>query len=82
MRLVAAMRLPCAVLPGTLERRHGAIISIGSGLIKWLRRDLVIPRRHYAIAWPEQALPHPGRSRAPAAWLVSVRQEESATWTS
>lgn len=46
------------------------------------RREVVIPRRHYAIAWLEQALPsftdviHHRRHWSP------VREEETATWTS
>ena len=51
-------------------------------LIKRPRRELVIPRRHYAIAWLEQAIPaladlmHRQRGWSP------VREEESVTWTS
>jgi short-subunit dehydrogenase len=51
-------------------------------LIKRPRRELVIPRRHYAIAWVEQAIPaladlmHRQRGWSP------VREEESVTWTS
>src|SRR5437763_959092 len=46
------------------------------------RREVVIPRRHYAIAWLEQALPviadkaHRRRHWSP------VKQEEGAVWTS
>ncbi|MBV8914090.1 MAG: SDR family oxidoreductase [Acetobacteraceae bacterium] len=124
VNLLGAMLLTRAVLPGMLEQRHGAIISVGSlsgrvameplysatkyglrgfslalrrqvagtgvsvslvspgkidtemtrdvaarmpepslvataiaDLIKRPRRELVIPRRHYAIAWLEQAIP-------------------------
>jgi short-subunit dehydrogenase len=124
VNLVAAMLLTRAVLPGMLERRHGAIISVGSlsgrvamepvysatkyglrgfslalrrqlagtgvsvslvspgnirtamtrnastrvpgpdlvaktiaQLIDHPRREVVVPRRHYAIAWLEQGLP-------------------------
>ena len=149
MNLLGAMLLTRAVLPGMLERRHGAIISVGSlsgrvameplysatkyglrgfslalrrqlagtgvsvslvspgnidtemtrhvaarmpepslvataiaNLVTRPRRELVIPRRHYAIAWLEQALPgmadlmHRQRGWSP------VREEETATWTS
>jgi short-subunit dehydrogenase len=124
VNLVGAMQLTRAVLPGMLERRHGAIVSVGSlsgrvameplysaskyglrgfslalrrqltgtgvsvslvspgnirtpmtsnvranlpgpelvataiaDLITHPRREIVIPRRHYAIAWLEQAQP-------------------------
>jgi NADP-dependent 3-hydroxy acid dehydrogenase YdfG len=124
VNLLAAMLLTRAVLPGMLQRHHGAIISVGSlsgrvameplysatkyavrgfslalrrqlagtgvsvslispgnirtpmtshiqgrlpepelvataiaDLVSRPRRELVIPRRHYAIAWLEQALP-------------------------
>jgi short-subunit dehydrogenase len=124
VNLVAAMLLTRAVLPGMLERRYGAIISVGSlsgrvamepvysatkyglrgfslalrrqlagtgvsvslvspgnirtamtrnastrvpgpdlvaktiaQLIDHPRREVVVPRRHYAIAWLEQGLP-------------------------
>jgi NADP-dependent 3-hydroxy acid dehydrogenase YdfG len=124
VNLLGAMLLTRAVLPGMLERRHGAIISVGSlsgrvameplysatkyglrgfslalrrqvvgsgvsvslvspgnietamtkhvrarmpkpdlvattiaDLVTHPRREVVIPRRHYAIAWLEQALP-------------------------
>lgn len=124
VNLLGAMQLTRAVLPGMLERRHGAIISVGSlsgrvameplysatkyglrgfslalrrqvagsgvsvslvspgnintamtshvaarmpepgqlattiaGLIRRPRREVVFPRRHYAIAWLEQTLP-------------------------
>jgi short-subunit dehydrogenase len=150
VNLLGAILLTQAVLPGMLERRHGAIITVGSlsgrvameplysatkyglrgfslalrrqlagtgvsvslvspgnintemttrrvtarmpepslvataiaDLIGRPRRELVIPRRHYAIAWLEQALPaladlvHRQRGWSP------VREEESATWTS
>ena len=149
VNLLGAMLLTRAVLPGMLERRHGAIISVGSlsgrvameplysatkygvrgfslalrrqlagtgvsvslvspgnidtemtrhvaarmpepslvataiaDLVMRPRRELVIPRRHYAIAWLEQALPgmadlmHRQRGWSP------VREEETATWTS
>jgi short-subunit dehydrogenase len=149
VNLLGAMLLTRAVLPGMLERRHGAIISVGSlsgrvameplysatkyglrgfslalrrqlagtgisvslvspgnintemtrhvaarmpdpslvataiaDLVRHPRREVVIPGRHYAIAWLEQALPaladlvHRQRRWSP------VREEESATWTS
>jgi short-subunit dehydrogenase len=150
VNLLGAILLTRAVLPGMLERRHGAIITVGSlsgrvameplysatkyglrgfslalrrqlagtgvsvslvspgnidtemttgrvtarmpepslvataiaDLIEAPRRELVIPRRHYAIAWLEQTLPaladlvHRQRGWSP------VREEESATWTS
>jgi NADP-dependent 3-hydroxy acid dehydrogenase YdfG len=124
VNLLGAMLLTRAVLPGMLERHHGAIISVGSlsgrvatepvysatkyglrgfsfglrrqlagsgvsvslvspgnirtdmtrhvpgrlpeprvvaeticGLVHRPRREVVIPRRHYAIAWLEQTLP-------------------------
>jgi short-subunit dehydrogenase len=124
VNLLAAMLLTRAVLPGMLERRHGAIISVGSlsgrvamepvysatkyglrgfslalrrqvvgrgvsvslvspgnietamtkhvaarmpkpelvataiaELVIHPRREVVVPRKHYAIAWLEQALP-------------------------
>jgi short-subunit dehydrogenase len=147
--LVGAMLLTRAVLPGMLERRRGAIISVGSlagrvaiepvysatkyglrgfslGLRRQLtgtgvsvslvspgnirtsmtshvaarlpgpelvattiadlvdrpRREIVVPRKHYAIAWLEQGLPslldlaHRRRHWSPA-W-----KEEAALWTS
>jgi short-subunit dehydrogenase len=149
VNLLGAMLLTRAVLPGMLERRHGAIISVGSlsgrvameplysatkyglrgfslslrrqlagtgvsvslvspgnintamtrhvaarmpepslvataiaGLVRRPRREVIVPGRHYAIAWLEQALPsladlvHRQRHWSP------VREEESATWTS
>jgi hypothetical protein len=51
-------------------------------LVERPRREVVIPRRHYAIAWLEQTLPgltdvvHERRQWSP------VREEEVATWTS
>jgi NAD(P)-dependent dehydrogenase (short-subunit alcohol dehydrogenase family) len=149
VNLLGAMLLTRAVLPGMLERRHGAIISVGSlsgrvameplysatkyglrgfslalrrqlagtgvsvslvspgnintemtkhiaarlpepslvataiaDLVRHPRREVVVPGRHYAIAWLEQALPtladlmHRQRGWSP------VREEESVTWTS
>jgi short-subunit dehydrogenase len=149
VNLIGAMLLTRTVLPGMLERRHGAIISVGSlsgrvameplysatkyglrgfslalrrqlagtgisvslvspgnintemtrhiaarlpepslvataiaDLIRHPRREVIVPGRHYAIAWLEQALPtladlvHRQRGWSP------VREEEAATWTS
>ena len=149
VNLLGAMLLTRAVLPGMLERRHGAVISVGSlsgrvameplysatkygvrgfslalrrqvagsgvsvslvspgnintamtrhvaarmpepplvaeaiaDLIRHPRREVVIPRRHYAIAWLEQMLPgvtdlvHHRRRWSP------VREEEAVTWRS
>lgn len=51
-------------------------------LIRHPRRELVVPRRHYAIAWLEEGFPaladfaHRRRGWSP------VREEESVTWTS
>jgi short-subunit dehydrogenase len=149
VNLIGAMLLTRTVLPGMLERRHGAIISVGSlsgrvameplysatkyglrgfslalrrqltgtgisvslvspgnintemtrhiaarlpepslvataiaDLVRHPRREVIVPGRHYAIAWLEQALPtladlvHRQRGWSP------VREEEAATWTS
>jgi short-subunit dehydrogenase len=148
VNLLGAMLLTRAVLAGMLERRHGAIISVGSlsgrvameplysatkyglrgfslalrrqlagsgvsaslvspgkvrtamtrhiqarmpepglvattiaDLVTHPRREVVIPRRHYAIAWLEQALP----SMADLAFRHrhwSPIQEEVAAWKS
>ena len=148
VNLLGAMLLSRAVLPGMLQRRHGAIVSVGSlsgrvameplysatkyglrgfslalrrqlvgsgvsvslvspgkidtamtryvsgrmpkpdlvavtiaDLVTQPRREVVIPRRHYAIAWLEQLLPgmadmaHRRRNWAPL-------QEEGMSWTS
>jgi short-subunit dehydrogenase len=51
-------------------------------LIRHPRREVIVPSRHYAIAWLDQALPtladivHRQRGWSP------VRQEETATWMS
>ncbi|MGN6173498.1 MAG: SDR family NAD(P)-dependent oxidoreductase [Streptosporangiaceae bacterium] len=147
--LLGAMLLTRGVLPGMLERRHGAVISVGSlsgrvamepvysatkyglrgfslalrrqvagsgvsvslvspgnintamtrhvvahmpepglvattiaDLVRNPRREVVVPRRHYAIAWLEQAFPsiadlaHRQRHWSP------VREEEAMTWMS
>jgi short-subunit dehydrogenase len=138
-----------AVLPGMLERRHGAIISVGSlsgrvameplysatkyGLRGFLlalrrqlagtgvsvsmvspgrintemtrhitarmpeptlvataiadligrpRREVVIPRRYYTIAWLEQALPALTDFVYRQRHWSAVREEETATWKS
>jgi NAD(P)-dependent dehydrogenase (short-subunit alcohol dehydrogenase family) len=149
VNLLGAMLLTRAVLPGMLERCHGAIISVGSlsgrvameplysatkyglrgfslalrrqvtgsgvsvslvspgkidtamtrhvdarmpkpdvvattiaELVTHPRREVVVPRRHYAIAWLEQVLPniadlaHRRRQWAP------LQGEQGATWTS
>lgn len=149
VNLLGAMLLTRAVLPGMLNRGHGAIISVGSlsgrvamepiysatkyglrgfslalrrqlvgtgvtvslvspgkvrtamtsdiqarmpapemvasaiaDLVRRPRRELVIPRRNYAIAWLEQGLPwvadraHQWRHWSP------VRQEEPTAWMS
>lgn len=148
VNLLGAMLLTRAVLAGMLERRHGAIISVGSlsgrvameplysatkyglrgfslalrrqvagsgvsaslvspgkvrtamtrhiqarmpepdvvartiaDLVRHPRREVVIPRRHYAIAWLEQALP----SMADLAFRHrhwSPIREEVAAWRS
>jgi short-subunit dehydrogenase len=148
VNLLGAMLLSRAVLPGMLERRHGAIVSVGSlsgrvameplysatkyglrgfslalrrqlvgsgvsvslvspgkidtamtrrmggrmpkpdmvavtiaDLVTQPRREVVIPRRHYAIAWLEELLPgmadvaHRRRNWAPL-------QEKGVSWTS
>jgi short-subunit dehydrogenase len=150
VNLLGAMLLTRAVLPDMLERRHGAIISVGSlsgrvameplysatkyglrgfslalrrqlagsgvsvslvspgkvrtamtrhdrarmpepdlvattisDLVTHPRREVVIPGRHYAIAWLEQLLP----SMADVAyrtrhWSPVEEEEEGATWKS
>jgi NAD(P)-dependent dehydrogenase (short-subunit alcohol dehydrogenase family) len=146
VNLLGAMLATRAVLPGMLQRRRGAIITVSSlsgrvamepvyssakyglrgfslalrrqlagtgvtaslvspgristemtnhvgadpalvattiaGLITRPRREVVVPRRHYAIAWLEQALPaladlvYRQRSWSP------VKEEESVPWKS
>ncbi|HYZ57791.1 MAG TPA: SDR family oxidoreductase [Streptosporangiaceae bacterium] len=149
VNLLGAMLATRAVLPGMLDRRHGAIVSVSSlsgrvameplysatkyglrgfslalrrqlagtgvsvslvspgrintemtkdiaarmpepelvataiaGLIRQPRREVVLPRRHYPIAWLEQAIPtladlvHRQRHWSP------VREEESIAWKS
>jgi NAD(P)-dependent dehydrogenase (short-subunit alcohol dehydrogenase family) len=148
VNLLGAMLLTRAVLPGMLERRHGAVISVGSlsgrvameplysatkyglrgfslalrrqvagsgvsvslvspgnintamtqhvvarlpepdlvsttiaDLVRHPRREVVVPGRHYAIAWLEQTFPsmadlaHHRRHWSPV-------QEEAVIWTS
>ena len=150
VNLIGAMLLTRAVLPGMLERRRGAIISVGSlsgrvameplysatkyglrgfslalrrqlagtgisvslvspgnintemtrhitarlpepslvattiaDLVRHPRREVIVPGRHYAIAWLEQALPTLAdlvhRQRG---WSPVREEEEAATWTS
>jgi NADP-dependent 3-hydroxy acid dehydrogenase YdfG len=149
VNLLGAMLLSRAVLPGMLERRHGAIISVGSlsgrvameplysatkyglrgfslalrrqlagtgvsvslvspgnintemtrhvtarlpepslvataiaDLVGRPRREVVVPGRHYAIAWLEQAFPTlADRVHRQRGWSP-VREEETAIWTS
>jgi short-subunit dehydrogenase len=53
-----------------------------AGLVRRPRREVVVPRKHYAVAWLEQAFPsmadvvHQRRHWSP------VREEEAVTWTS
>jgi short-subunit dehydrogenase len=147
VNLVGAMLLTRAVLPGMLERRHGAIISVGSlsgrvamepvysatkyglrgfslalrrqvagsgvsvshvspgkirtamtsqvggrmpepdlvattvaDLVTHPRREVVIPRRHYAIAWLEQMLPGMADLAYRRRHWSPVYEEEGAAW--
>jgi short-subunit dehydrogenase len=149
VNLVAAMLLTRAVLPGMLERRHGAVITIGSlsgrvameplysaskyglrgfslalrrqldgtgvsaslaspgkvrtamtshvdadlpepemvaevvaDLVSHPRREVVVPGRHYAIAWLEQALPGLADFAYRRRHWSPVIEEEGATWRS
>jgi NADP-dependent 3-hydroxy acid dehydrogenase YdfG len=149
VNLLAAMLLTRAVLPGMLERRHGAVITIGSlsgrvameplysatkygvrgfslalrrqlagsgvsvslvspgnvrtamtahvkadmpepevvatavvGLVTHPRREVVIPGKHYAIAWLEQALPRLADLAYRRRHWSPVIEEEGATWRS
>jgi short-subunit dehydrogenase len=150
VNLLGAMLLTRAVLPGMLERAHGAVITVGSlsgrvameplysatkyglrgfslalrrqlagsgvsvslvspgnvrtamtehvqadlpepdvvataiaGLVAHPRREVVIPGKHYAIAWLEQALPRLAdfayRRRH---WSPVIEEERAATWRS
>jgi short-subunit dehydrogenase len=149
VNLLAAMLLTRAVLPGMLERRHGAVITIGSlsgrvameplysatkyglrgfslalrrqlagsgvsvslvspgnvrtamtahvdadmpepevvatavaDLVTHPRREVVIPGKHYAIAWLEQLLPRLADFAYRRRHWSPVLDEEGATWRS
>jgi NADP-dependent 3-hydroxy acid dehydrogenase YdfG len=149
VNLLAAMLLTRAVLPGMLERRHGAVITIGSlsgrvamepvysatkyglrgfslalrrqlagsgvsaslvspgkvrtpmtahvtaqlpapaivatavaDLVARPRREVVVPGRHYAIAWLEQVLPRLADFAYERRHWSPVIDEEGATWRS
>lgn len=149
VNLLGAMLLTRAVLPGMLERAHGAIITVGSlsgrvameplysatkyglrgfslalrrqvagrgvsvslvspgnintamtrhvaapmpepglvattiaDLVRHPRREVVIPRRHHAIAWLEQVLPSMADAVHQRRRWSPVREEEAATWIS
>jgi NADP-dependent 3-hydroxy acid dehydrogenase YdfG len=149
VNLLGAMLLTRAVLPGMLERRHGAVISVGSlsgrvamepvysatkyglrgfslalrrqvagsgvsvslispgrvrtpmtahvaadmpepevvataiaDLVTHPRREVVIPGRHYAIAWLEQLLPRMADFAYRWRHWSPVFEEEGATWKS
>jgi short-subunit dehydrogenase len=51
-------------------------------LVSRPRREVVIPRRHYAIAWLEQALPGMADLAHRRRHWSHVGEEEFATWTS
>ncbi len=147
--LLGAMLLTREVLPGMLERRHGAVISVGSlsgrvamepvysatkyglrgfslalrrqlagsgvsvslvspgnintamtryavtrmpepslvattiaELVRNPRREVVVPRKHYSIAWLEQTFPSMADLAHRQRHWSPVREEEAATWTS
>jgi NADP-dependent 3-hydroxy acid dehydrogenase YdfG len=149
VNLLAAMLLTRAVLPGMLERRHGAVVTIGSlsgrvameplysatkyglrgfslalrrqlagtgvsaslvspgnvrtpmtahvkadlpepelvaeavaDLVTHPRREVVVPGKHYAIAWLEQALPRLADLAYRRRHWSPVIDEEGATWRS
>jgi NADP-dependent 3-hydroxy acid dehydrogenase YdfG len=149
VNLLAAMLLTRAVLPGMLERRHGAVVTIGSlsgrvameplysatkyglrgfslalrrqlagtgvsasivspgnvrtamtahvkadlpepelvaeavaELVTHPRREVVVPGKHYAIAWLEQALPRLTDLAYRWRHWSPVIDEEGATWRS
>jgi short-subunit dehydrogenase len=149
VNLLAALLLTRAVLPGMLDRRHGAVITIGSlsgrvameplysaskyglrgfslalrrqlagtgvsaslvspgkvrtamtahvnadmpepevvatavaDLVAHPRREVVIPGRHYAIAWLEQALPRMADLAYRRRHWSPVIDERGATWRS
>jgi short-subunit dehydrogenase len=50
-------------------------------LVKRPRREVVVPRRHYAIAWLEQALPSFTDVIHHRRHWSGVQEEEEATWT-
>jgi NAD(P)-dependent dehydrogenase (short-subunit alcohol dehydrogenase family) len=147
--LLGAMLLTRGVLPGMLERRHGAVISVGSlsgrvamepvysatkyglrgfslalrrqlagtgvsvslvspgnintamttyvvahmpgpglvattiaDLVRKPRREVIVPRRHYALAWLEQAFPSMADLAHRQRHWSPVREEEAVTWMS
>lgn len=149
VNLLGAMLLTRAVLPSMLERRHGAVVTVGSlsgrvameplysagkyglrgfslalrrqlagtgvsvslvspgnintamtrhvaarmpepelvattiaDLIRRPRREVVIPRRHYAIAWLELVLPSVTDLLHRRRHWSQVREEEAVTWIS
>jgi short-subunit dehydrogenase len=149
VNLLGAILLTRAVLPGMLERRRGAVISVGSlsgrvameplysaskygvrgfslalrrqlagsgvsvslvspgnvdtamtahvraampkpelvattiaDLVTHPRREVVVPRRHYAIAWLEQVLPGMADLACRRRHWSPVWEEGRATWTS
>jgi NAD(P)-dependent dehydrogenase (short-subunit alcohol dehydrogenase family) len=51
-------------------------------LVRHPRREVVIPRRHYAIAWLEQLLPRVTDVAYQRRNWSGVREEETAAWTS
>lgn len=51
-------------------------------LIRHPRRELVVPRRHYAIAWLEQGFPLLADFAYRRRGWSPVREEESVTWSS
>jgi NADP-dependent 3-hydroxy acid dehydrogenase YdfG len=149
VNLLGAMLLTGAVLPGMLERRHGAVVSVGSlsgrvameplysatkyglrgfslalrrqlagtgvsaslvspgkvrtamtahvaaqlpepevvatviaDLVAQPRREVVVPGRHYAIAWLEQLLPRVADFAFERRHWSPVINEEGVTWRS
>ena len=53
-----------------------------AGLITKPRREVVVPRQHYAIAWLEQALPTLADMAYRQRHWSPVREEESVAWKS
>ncbi len=51
-------------------------------LVKHPRREIVVPRRHYAIAWLEQVLPSMADLASRRRHWAPVERGEDATWTS